>query len=87
MSKFIDIFAGLSIGMIAVQLLFSLLGVPYDGRFLPLRMAVMSRGDAASGGTLLLLQFYSDANALSVDFVHLGSLLPDPLHARNLWSG
>ncbi len=50
-------------------------------------MAVMSRGDAASGGTLLLLQLYSDENALSDDFVHLGSLLPDPLHARNLWSG
>ena len=37
MTKFVDIFAGMSIGMIAFQLLLSLLGVPFDGRFLPLR--------------------------------------------------
>lgn len=87
MVKFIDVFAGLSIGMIAFQLLLSLLGVPFDGRFLPLRTNVWSRGDSASGGTLLLQLFYSDEDAIPVDFLHLGSLLPDPLLDVDLWSG
>ena len=75
MSNYIDGFLGISISMLALQLLFSLIGVPFDGRFLPLRMNSIKRIDNAGGGSVLLRMLYFDENALHIDFLHLGSIL------------
>jgi hypothetical protein len=37
MAQYIDGFAGISVAMIGLQLVFSLMGLPFDGRWLPLR--------------------------------------------------
>ena len=40
MAKYINIFLGIFVGMVSLQMLFSLLGVPLDGRVLPWRIVV-----------------------------------------------
>lgn len=77
MATYIDIFVGISIAMIAFQLVVSLIGVPFDGRFLPLRTCRVSRGDAAGGGFVLLLLLHFNEDAVPFDILHLGSFVPD----------
>lgn len=84
---YIDAFAGVSIAMISIQMAVSLLGVPFDGRFLPIRTHRLSRGDFAGSGTVLLQLLYSDANAVQIYFIHLGRALPDSLSAVGVCSG
>lgn len=84
MATYIDIFVGISIAMIAFQLVVSLIGVPFDGRFLPLRTCRVSRGDAAGGGFVLLLLLHFNEDAVPFDILHLGSFVPDSFFAGDL---
>ena len=40
MAKYVNIIVGIFVGMVSIQLLLSLLGVPFDGGVLPWRMVL-----------------------------------------------
>lgn len=81
MATFIDGFAGASLGMISLQLLFSLAGVPFDGRVLPLRTNKLSRADAADCGSVWILLLHPVPDAVRIDLLHLGGVLPGAVPA------
>jgi hypothetical protein len=73
------------VGMIALQLMFSLAGVPFDPRLVPLRTDVRSRTDSANRGAVLLWVLHTHANAVSNDFLHLGCIMLDTVPAGSDW--
>ena len=79
MSTFVDGFLAVSVLILAFELIFSLTGIPFDCRFLPLRTFWLSRVDDASGRPLQLLLLHPVQDGLFFDLVHLGSLLPGAL--------
>ena len=75
MTQFINGFLAASLGLLAIQLLFSLIGVPFDRKFLPLRTDMIKRTDNAISRPFLLLVLYFVQDVVCINILHLGGVL------------
>jgi len=83
MATYIDGFLAASLLILALQLIFSLMGLPFDRRYLPLRTCSLKRNNNAAGGSIFILLLHFVQNGVRFTLLHLGCLLSAAIRAVN----